>query len=62
LSLFFDILLATCDDINKDIYIQGMFKTNLNAPKNNLAIIKQARSCLWDNIRHFKIKFREILY
>ncbi len=38
-----------------------MFKTNLNSAKNDLTIIKQARSCLWENIKHFKIKYQYLL-
>ena len=47
LSLFFDILLAACNGITKENYLQGSFKSN-NTANNQQSIIRQARSILWN--------------
>jgi hypothetical protein len=57
LSLFFDILQASCTKVKKEDYIDGTFKTNHStAQLNQLAVLRQARSTLYDSLSGFNIK------
>lgn len=47
LSIFFDILLSCCPGITREQYLNGSFKTNHSVAVNQLAILRQARSTLW---------------
>lgn len=55
LSIFFDILLAGCAGINKDAYLNGYFKTNHRVEKNQIALLRHARSILYNQMRSFQI-------
>lgn len=55
MSIFFDILLACCDGIEKSEYLEGSFKTNHKVPANQVSLLRQGRLALWNNMRGFKI-------
>ncbi|RMZ97985.1 L-fucose kinase isoform X2, partial [Brachionus plicatilis] len=55
LSLFFDILLACCDGITREEYVNGQFKTNLPAFSNKATVLKQCRKTLWKSLHDIKI-------
>ena len=55
MSLFFDILLATCSGIERDEYLSGAFKTNHAVSRNQASVLRQARATLWHALRSFRI-------
>jgi hypothetical protein len=59
LSLFFDILLACCKDIDKDEYFNGSFKSNHSCRSNIKSILKSARITLWNSL-HDKFQIKNI--
>lgn len=57
LSLFFDILMACCSDVNKEEYLNGSFKTNHLQKSNQKSILRSARMTLWNSLHErFQIK------
>jgi hypothetical protein len=49
-------LLACCDGITKEAYLNGSFKTNHLVPHNQSSLLRQARTTLWNSLRDIKIK------
>lgn len=57
MSLFFDILLACCAEIDKEKYLSGSFKSNHPCKANQKSILKSARTTLWNSLHNkFTIK------
>lgn len=59
MSLFFDILLAACNGIQKENYLQGSFKSN-HAANNQQSIIRQSRSILWNSFHSNSVSISNI--
>jgi hypothetical protein len=55
-SLFFDILLASRKGIDKKLFLNGFFKNEHNVSENQITLIRQARSFLWNTMQPFEIK------
>lgn len=57
--MFFDILLAACNGIQKENYLQGSFKSN-HAAHNQQSIIRQSRSILWSTFHSNSVSISNI--
>ena len=55
LSLFFDLLLPCCTDVQKEDFVKGLFSSNHSYNLNQTELISKSRITLWNSLRSFKV-------